>query len=816
MLSPICLIISLLFFFFNFVLTDTDGNGEISPTEFQLFINNYDTEINCSLFSNDILEDNENDNENGSEISQELGVLCMLIRSHFLSPDYVKKTEDTNLSPLQKFYSDITSCIAKSEKKISEREGSIVDSECDFKLFLDILMKYEINLLIGDIGIKLIQKAFCTCTNTSKIRATDFISWMQSAGESSVEGVVSGVSAVGVIDIPKIIIPTTTVPVTSPVPVPARTGSSTNITPISKPGSEKQKQPTTSEKLKLSTSSEKLKLAIATASSSSVVQVQVPAVGVIDNKDNGGGNSTVNTGTSSRTGSGSGSGSAVSSGKQKEGSEKQPVEIEKNPVVSDEIPVETDVDLNRVYDDRDLFFSGVVVEGLALMQKTMHHLQISVVIGENTQYASVCPAKERGTAKRTFKVDWKAIKVKAADFKSQSLATITMTAKGQNSDEEWEATNTVKLSQFMVALNTTFNVVLQLKLPPHVGDSADTVDGIKVSPKTRTAVTASSEVMITLTGTSREASEAASRRISMMKTADLIRVTFDPLPADDDFSSPVISASGSPTHGTPTGQRSLSLTGMNKITDNFSTLNMIAEGRDSEIDFGVDGEMIDIIPASTGAVAAPRVRTQSQSRPQSQGQSQNQTQSGSQPRSGSQFQVPNVSNVNTPSQDRDSGKQVNDTQRTPSRRMSDLTQDESQFQGKGQDTNKDDDVEVDVEVDAPVTPPTDDSPPHEPMSFDEYLASSYQDNDSDDEEMKDYDIDFSPDTVTQTPETLLSPVKKSITKIDNKEKDKVQEKVPIIADTKTAQKESIKSKTEIIPSPEAYDDDDYEVDFEDF
>ena len=157
----------------------------------------------------------------------------------------------------------------------------------------------------------------------------------------------------------------------------------------------------------------------------------------------------------------------------------------------------------------------------------------------------------------------------------------------------------------MLALNASFSVVLQLKLPPHVGDSTDSyVDGVKNSPKTRSAITAAQEVTITLNGTSREASEAASRRISMMKTSDLIRVTFDPLPADDDdFSSPVSS-----TNGSPSGHRSMSLTGAGKINDTYSTLNMIAEGRSDDIDFGIAGEMIDIIPASTRTAAVPPLK----------------------------------------------------------------------------------------------------------------------------------------------------------------------------------------------------------------
>ena len=385
---------------------------------------------------------------------------------------------------------------------------------------------------------------------------------------------------------------------------------------------------------------------------------------------------------------------------------------------------------NVVFEDRELIFNMVTVEGSALKLKSAHDVYISITIGGNSYVASVFPSKEKGTGKRTFKVDWKPISVSAETFRSQKTATLTMTASPQNSEEKFEVSDTVTLTRFMVAIKAAFEVSIVLPAPRLPGDK---VDSAANSQKSGSENSDTEEIRITLYGTAREASQAAMRRISLMKSEDLIRVTFDPLPADDDFSSPSSSTCTSPRHGSPDKFKSSSTKGDGKAQED---LGIIDEDEDQSADH-----------------APPNAEPDT---PQSE-------------------QSDMGESISTDGSEKGQPQRRASTKNTPSDNI--------------QRRNK---AVVSKQPELAVTPTPKSSAPVE----------------VEDEEI-DYDIDFSPDSVSMAPDAPLSPRRRE------RPKSAVKEQKKTIAPTKISEKvQAAPKKVEVMVDSNEYEDDEYEVDFE--
>ena len=385
---------------------------------------------------------------------------------------------------------------------------------------------------------------------------------------------------------------------------------------------------------------------------------------------------------------------------------------------------------DMVFEDRELIFNMVTVEGSALKLKSAHDLQISVTIGGQSYVASVFPSKERGTGKRTFKVDWKPIPVNAETFRSQLAATVTMIASPQNSEEKFEVSDTVTLTRFMVAIKAAFEVSIVLPAPRLLGD---TVDSAANSQKSGSDKSDAEEIRITLYGTAREASQAAMRRISLMKTEDLIRVTFDPLPADDDFSSPSSSTCTSPRHGSPDKSKTGIMKGDAKTQED---LGIIDEDEDQSADHVLPDAEPDT-PQSEQSDMGESISTDG-------------SEKGQPPRRASTKNIPS-DNI--------------------------------------QRRNK---VVVSKQPVVAVIPTLKSSAPVE----------------VEDDEI-DYDIDFSPDSVSMTPDAPLSPRRRE------RPKSAVKEQKKVTAPTRISEKvEAAPKKVEIMVDSNDYEDDEYEVDFE--
>lgn len=165
------------------------------------------------------------------------------------------------------------------------------------------------------------------------------------------------------------------------------------------------------------------------------------------------------------------------------------------------------------FEDREIEFTDVVVEGTALSEKAFEHLQVTVHIGGGAYVASASSAKERGTTRRSFKVNWKSVHIAAETFRSRGEMIVSLSSSAQDPANVL-ASGSAHLFNFMVPIGTSFAVPLLVKSDPDLSG-------------------ASLEAKVTVSGTSREASEAVVKRISEMKPVDLVKVQFEPLPLDD-------------------------------------------------------------------------------------------------------------------------------------------------------------------------------------------------------------------------------------------------------------------------------------------
>lgn len=184
------------------------------------------------------------------------------------------------------------------------------------------------------------------------------------------------------------------------------------------------------------------------------------------------------------------------------------------------------------FEDREIEFSDIVVEGTALSEKAFEYLQVTVHIGGGAYVASASSAKERGTTRRSFKVDWKAVHIAAETFRNRGEMTVSLSSSAEGNANVL-ANGSAQLFNFMVPIGASFAVPLLVKSDPDM--SGTTL-----------------EVKVTLSGTSREASEAIAKRISEMKPLDLVKVQFEPLPLDDldlDASAPSSPSSSSGPRG---------------------------------------------------------------------------------------------------------------------------------------------------------------------------------------------------------------------------------------------------------------------------
>jgi hypothetical protein len=184
------------------------------------------------------------------------------------------------------------------------------------------------------------------------------------------------------------------------------------------------------------------------------------------------------------------------------------------------------------FEDREIEFSDVIVEGTVLSEKAFEYLQVTVHISGVAYVASASSAKERGTTRRSFKVNWKSVHIAAETFRNRGEMTVCLSSSAQDPASVL-ASGSAQLFNFMVPIGASFNVPLLVKSDQ---DTPSTCSGTPLEAK------------VTLSGTSREASEAVVKRISEMKPVDLVKVQFEPLPLDDldlDTSAPSSPSSSS-------------------------------------------------------------------------------------------------------------------------------------------------------------------------------------------------------------------------------------------------------------------------------
>ena len=187
--------------------------------------------------------------------------------------------------------------------------------------------------------------------------------------------------------------------------------------------------------------------------------------------------------------------------------------------------VEADRSLSALtYQSKDLVFISIIVEGEALEHEHYDTAQVILDINDSSFVASVCLARERGSKRRSFNVNWGDIFVPADSFSSAS-AVLSLVITDQEllrqcphlpsasarGGRDHSHSTAIPLHRFM---KSYFEVTVRVTVPSEL-------DG------------RSGAVTATIHGHAHEAKESRTSRIMSMRPQDLLSVKFDPLPSHD-------------------------------------------------------------------------------------------------------------------------------------------------------------------------------------------------------------------------------------------------------------------------------------------
>jgi len=185
---------------------------------------------------------------------------------------------------------------------------------------------------------------------------------------------------------------------------------------------------------------------------------------------------------------------------------------------------------NQPFQAKDLVFISIIIEGDCLEHANYDTVQVVLELCGRSHVASVCLARERGSKRRSFNVNWGDIFVASESFMSESVAVAVVVTDAEllrthphlpcignaTSMTDQGHIVSIPLHRFM---KSYFEVGATVQVPGEVGDVSD-------------RIYRSGTVSITIHGHAHEAKEARSHRILNMKPLDLVSVKFDPLPTD--------------------------------------------------------------------------------------------------------------------------------------------------------------------------------------------------------------------------------------------------------------------------------------------
>lgn len=180
--------------------------------------------------------------------------------------------------------------------------------------------------------------------------------------------------------------------------------------------------------------------------------------------------------------------------------------------------------VKKDYQNKDVVISSIIMEGTVLEQEVYDSVYIMMEMESRQFDATVCLAREKGSKRRSYNVNWGEIGVSIRGFQDMfAMLTVLLAdeATVANHPNFPCLKNTVRgvsknstkisLSEFY---DSSFEIKCNVILPSTVSDN----DG---------------KVQITIHGHAHEAKEARNTRILSMKPSDLLTLKFEPLPVDD-------------------------------------------------------------------------------------------------------------------------------------------------------------------------------------------------------------------------------------------------------------------------------------------
>jgi len=186
--------------------------------------------------------------------------------------------------------------------------------------------------------------------------------------------------------------------------------------------------------------------------------------------------------------------------------------------------------LQPQFQAKDLVFISIIIEGECLEHSHYDTVQVVLEICGQSYMASVCLARERGSKRRSFNVNWGDIFVASESFKSESVSVAVVVTDAEllrthpylpcigNIGNMSEQKHVVSIP-LLLFMKSYFEVGATVQVPVEVDEDSD-------------RIVRSGAVSITIHGHAHEAKEVRSHRIQGMKPLDLVSVKFDPLPTD--------------------------------------------------------------------------------------------------------------------------------------------------------------------------------------------------------------------------------------------------------------------------------------------
>ena len=180
------------------------------------------------------------------------------------------------------------------------------------------------------------------------------------------------------------------------------------------------------------------------------------------------------------------------------------------------------------YQTKDLVFISIIIEGETLEHAHYDSAEILVQINGKRYPANVCLAREKGSKRRSFNVNWGEILVQADKFKTEFLF-VSLVITNNDLSETYQHLPTEKRTEIGISKNSA-----KIPLYRFMKSYFEIKTKLLIEPEVEGK---SGGVVVTIHGHAHEAKEARTVRLMSMRPKDLISLKFDPLPKDSESES---------------------------------------------------------------------------------------------------------------------------------------------------------------------------------------------------------------------------------------------------------------------------------------